>query len=748
MAAVLDAIGDAVAVMDAVGTITYWSPAAERLFGYSTAEAVGRPVLEIIVHDLVPEQAEAILSAMRAGQPWSGHQVCHRKNGTVLPIQLTDTPLLDEAGELVGIVRVARDVTDAELHRGIVEAAQEGIIKVQDRMITFSNPAASTILKLPPDALVGRPLADFFDAEQLQVIDDIRTRLLDGEYVRAELPVLAAGGERRWVAISATALHDDRRRYTGTVTLFTDITERRALEEMATFRAMHDELTGLVNRAVLSDRLEHGVAVRLGAGQHDLAVLFFDLDRFKDINDSYGHDAGDILLSLVAERIVGAVRPTDTVARFGGDEFVVICEGVTGPSEALAIAERVHDAFESPFEIEGHEVVVGGSIGLALMDGDICPQRLLADADAAMYHAKRSGGTRRISVFDDSLRRRATTRRQLRGDIRRALDAGEFSCHYQPIVDLTEAKVIGLEALVRWDHPERGLLAPDTFLDVAEDSGLVIPLGEQVLFEACRDVAKLGNRLRRRLHVAVNVSARQFADRTFVDRVAAAITDSGIAPCAVLLELTETTVMDDPEAARAMMAELKRQGVRFAIDDFGTGYSSLLYLKRLPIDEVKVDRSFVGGLGTSTHDSAIVASVVSMARAMNLTCVAEGVETFEHLAGLRQLGCDSAQGYLFSRPVPAADVPRVIAEVEREAAHWERRQRARRARPVQLAADTLRTVLAMHESGASMTTIAARLNADGVRTPAGSRWHPRTVARVVTEARFPHLQVQRVANSA
>jgi diguanylate cyclase (GGDEF)-like protein/PAS domain S-box-containing protein len=742
-AAVLAVIGEAVVATDPDGIVTYWNASAERLFGYSSSEAVGRPALEMAVSEPSPEQLEEILASLMSGRAWSGQFLCRRNDGAVFPVEVTDTPMFDDAGGLAGVVGVIRDVTDAQLHRGIVEAAQEGIVKVQDRVIMFSNSAAARILRVPAADLVGRQLTEFVDGDQLPVFDQIQARLFQGESVRAELPVRRSDGEQRYVTLSATALHDDAAQYNGTVMLFTDITERLALEQLITFRAMHDELTGLVNRAVLADRLKHGIAVRRRTGHPDLAVLFCDLDHFKDVNDSYGHDAGDVLLTMAAERIVSAVRPSDTVARFGGDEFVVVSEGVRGSDEAYVVAQRVQEALTAPFVVEGHSIVVTGSIGIAVMDQDSSSQQLLADADAAMYQAKRLGGAGRTCLFDDSLRRRATTRLQLLSDIRRGIDAAEFVCHYQPVVNLFTGTVVGVEALLRWQHPERGLLSPAAFLDVAEDSALILSLGDRALREACRDIAALGSG-DRRLHVAVNVSARQFTDPKLAERIAATLSQSGLDPCQLVLEVTETTVMDDATTAFEVMAELRRHGVRLSIDDFGTGYSSLLYLRQFPIDELKIDRSFVGGLGTSSDDSAIVASIVSMSKALTISCVAEGVETVEQLATLRQFGCRHAQGYLFSRPVPASELLRTVSRIEQEAAHWERRKLSPRARPV--AADTVRTVLTMHDAGASLHTIAAKLNADGERTPSGARWHARTVARVVADARNPLVTVEK--NSA
>jgi diguanylate cyclase (GGDEF)-like protein len=418
-------------------------------------------------------------------------------------------------------------------------------------------------------------------------------------------------------------------------------------------RVLHDPLTDLPNRALFFDRLALALA-RLRRQQTSIAVLFIDLDNFKVVNDSLGHGAGDELLVELGQRLCHAIRPSDTIARFGGDEFVVLCEDITQARDAVFVGQRIVEATAAPFRLQGRDMYVTASVGVALaIDCDATPETLLRDADAAMYRAKERGPGR-VEVFDEALRARIMERLDLENGLRRALRNDELRVYYQPQMSLSDGHMVAVEALVRWEHPDRGLLEPADFVPLAEETGMIIEIGRWVLGEACRQIAEW-RKAGVGLDVAVNVSARQLAHPDIVEEVAAVLAESGLPPDALCLEITESAVMRDPESALATLALVKDLGVKVALDDFGVGFSSLAQLKEmLPLHALKVDRSFITGIADDDRNSAIVAAVVMMASTLGLTAVAEGVETAAQADQARALGCDVSQGYFFTAPEPAA----------------------------------------------------------------------------------------------
>lgn len=471
-------------------------------------------------------------------------------------------------------------------------------------------------------------------------------------YWRGELFGLSKDGTEFPQEVSLITLEDG-----GLVCMVRDITERKAMEERLEHQALHDPLTDLPNRHLFTDRLGRALA-RAKRGGEPVAVLFLDIDNFKLVNDSMGHGAGDRLLCLIAGRLRENLHPSDTVARIGGEEFAVLLEGPGGREGASLVAERMLRELRAPFSLGGHEVLLTASSGISLGGHDEEAEDLLRQADIAMYRAKNVGKDD-YEIFDPAtMELPSLGRMELAGDLRRAIEREELKAYYQPKVEISSGRIAGWEALLRWEHPVHGFIPPDRFIPLAEESGLIVPIGRWVIREACRQAE-----LWRQRHpsepppsVSVNLSPRQFRHQRLGEEVAAILEETGLPPQALELEITESTLMEDEESGFARMGESKDLGVRFALDDFGTGYSSLSVLRRLPIDSLKIDKSFVGGIEEDPKNEVLVSTMVNLARALGMGVVAEGMETHGELARLREMGAHFAQGYYFARPMPAERV--------------------------------------------------------------------------------------------
>ena len=472
--------------------------------------------------------------------------------------------------------------------------------------------------------------------------------------------IRARTGELRWCSVSGKPVFEDGV-FTGYRGTGSDITERKLTEQRIEFLAYHDPLTGLPNRVLLEDRLEQAIA-QAERGHHGLALVFMDLDNFKKINDSLGHAAGDALLKEVATRLKHCVRDTDTISRQGGDEFVLVLGGLHGSEGSLPVLTKIMESLQEPFVCEGNELSTSASMGVALypQDGD-CFDILRKKADMAMYRAKEAGRNT-YRFFDEAMDEEAVEHLLMRSGLRRAVERGEFVLHYQPQVDIASGRVVGVEALLRWEHPEFGLVHPGRFIPVAEDSGLIVPIGAWVIEEACRQAMAWRRAGLPELVMAVNLSAAQFRRHGIEDTVAQALQRSGLVPALLELELTESILLQDVEQVLATVQRLKQLGVQLAIDDFGTGYSSLSYLKRFDIDKLKIDQSFIRDLASDPDDAAIVRAIIQMAHSLGLRAIAEGVETAELLQQLRGFGCDEAQGYHYARPMPAAEFEHYLTQ--------------------------------------------------------------------------------------
>ena len=574
-------------------------------------------------------------------------------------------PVASRLEELVGRIAVAIMIAEEQqrlrLQGAAMETAANAII-ITDRKgtIQWVNPAFTELSGWPAEEAVGNNPRILKSGEQdPEIYRELWSTVLAGHPWKGEVIQRHRDGHHYTVEQTITPIRGALGGITHFIAVHQDITQRKEAEEHIQRLAFYDPLTGLPNRRLFQDRLEHAVA-RAERQERLTALMFLDLDHFKDVNDSLGHEVGDALLQAVAERLKELLRATDSVARLGGDEFAIIQCGLTNVDGAAVLAEKVVEALGEPFEIQGRQIFTGSSVGITIYpfdDSDI--NALVQNADTAMYRAKREGrGTYQFHTAD--MNAAAHARMALIADLHHAIEHHEFSLHYQPQVSLKSGGIIGLEALIRWHHPEHGLVSPAEFIPVAEESGLIVPIGHWVLDEACRQARQWQEAGLPQMRIAVNISARQFRQGAIVEAVALTLANSGLDPDWLELEVTESALMDDVESAIDTMERLRALGVHLAIDDFGTGYSSMSYLKRFPVDHLKIAAEFIRDMTADTDDSAIAKAIIDMGHSLNMKVIAEGVETDQQLRCLIDKGCDEKQGFFFSRPLPPKELEELI----------------------------------------------------------------------------------------
>jgi len=669
-------------IFDSKGKVVFCNKRYAEIYGLSAGRVKpGTPVSELIQHRLnlgfkvLSKPSE--YSQKRAGNAVvAGTTVLQFTDGRI--ISFTVYPMPDGGGMATHEDITAREEINARLK------AQYELGREQEESLRVRNLQFDTAINNMSQGLC------FFDAAHRLIVCNERyvdmydlprdrigpgtplTEIVDLRFEVGSFPAMSREEYLHWrtkVAISAEptdSIVELRNGHTfkirhrpmpdgGWVATHEDITEQRRSEVKIEYMAHHDSLTDLANRVLLNERLERALGSRIHREQM-VAVHHLDLDQFKAVNDTFGHPAGDKLLKIVADRLRGIVRETDTIARMGGDEFVIVQAPIADPADATALAQRIIGLISEPFDIDGHQAVIGASIGIAVGPGDgLRPDKLLRNADLALYRAKGDGrGTFRF--FEPAMDLQMQTRRIMERDLRKALPAGEFELYYQPVVNLASNEISGFEALIRWNHPEKGLIAPAAFIPLAEEIGFIVPMGEWVIRQACATAAQWPGDL----HVAVNISAAQFRGPGLMQVIVGALAASGLHPTRLEIEITETVLLQNRETTLAVLHQLRALGIRIAMDDFGTGYSSLTYLQCFPFDKIKIDRSFVKDITENAGSLNIVRAVAALANGMGMTATAEGVETREQLDRITSEGCTEMQGYLFSRPLPAQEIERLF----------------------------------------------------------------------------------------
>ncbi len=679
-----------VTITDTTGRILYSNPADARMHGYTVEELIGQDARVFAPGGVAKPLSRGELARMKS---WRRETHNMRKDGSTFPCHLMSDVVRDRTGKILGVVTTCEDITQRKVAEAALRESEEryalatsgandGIWDWDLRSGTaYFSPRWLAVLGFTQGE-VGSTLEEWFHRVHADDLPRVKAELAAhlearSPHFESEHRLLHKDGRFRWVLVRGLAVRDEHGEPYRMAGSLTDIADRKQTEEQLIHDALHDPLSDLPNRAFFMTLLDRAIKRTRRRNEYLFAVLFVDLDRFKLVNDSLGHTVGDQLLVAISDRLRSCLRPGDVVARLGGDEFSILLDDISEVSDATRVAERIQTELKEPFVFDGHEVFTSASIGIALSTaGHERPEYFLRDADTAMYRAK-ARGKACYEMFDEAMHARAVAELRLETDLRRALEREEFRVRYQPIVALDDSRVIGFEALVRWQHNERGLVPPAEFIPVAEETGLILPMSRWVMETACRQTRAWLNQFPEMpdLSVSVNLSAKHFQQPDLVAQVLEVLEETGLPPRALRLEITESVLMDGPESHVAMIRDLRRAGIQVQIDDFGTGYSSLSYLQRFSVDTLKIDRSFLVERGDSDGWD-IVETIITLAEDLGVSVIAEGVETEEQNARLKQLRCGHAQGYLFREPVDAETATALLGAQQRLQQQQRRRAKA------------------------------------------------------------------------
>ncbi|WP_228016641.1 EAL domain-containing protein [Synechocystis sp. LEGE 06083] len=678
---IVELTSEGIWILDQDQQTTFANQQLADMLGYSVEEILEKNITAFVlaIHHLPESQnshQETLQSFPRCMLP-NHYQVydvqLQRRDGSVLWGLVSRSAWYDQWDNYRGELAMLTDITkrkSAEQALSASEQRLEGILgSIQD--VVWSADAASfaTLYLNPTTAMVyGQPLEVCYQSKNFwfervhpgdrPLLEYHLQLLMEKGQTELEYRIVQPGGKERWLFRRSQLVQDAQHQPLRIDGIDSDITERKSAVEKLHYNANHDSLTNLPNRLMFLDRLGHALQRNLRRQDLRFAVLFLDLDGFKIINDSLGHTCGDLLLQGIAHRLRQCLRPEDTLARLGGDEFTMLIENITCPEDVIAVAQRIHQELQRPFNLDGQEIFTNTSIGIALNHPHYGhPQDILRDADTAMYRAK-AAGKGRYAIFNQTMHHHAVQRLQRENDLRRAIARHELQLYYQPIICLKTGQLQGVEALVRWHHPEEGLLLPEEFVAIAEETGLIVPMGDWILWEASRQLLQIKEKFPHipHLQVSVNVSGRQLRDQRLIQTVDQILAITNLRPQDLKLEITESLLIDNLDLATDVLTSLRQRNIQISLDDFGTGYSSLSYLHRFPINTIKVDRSFVNTMEPNDQNTAIVHTIVTLAHTLGLDVIAEGIETERHLTQLHWLGCDAGQGYYFAHPIPSEDL--------------------------------------------------------------------------------------------